>query len=808
MKRLFSLWAVCALIFAVSCGDALNDAGKNENGETITVTEDNAKYVYLQKLYDDSFSREAYAAATSGIQSWDTDGSSYKAESRSPSRVIIKDPTFYESVENLVNDILTMNTVKAADPNYVMTGGMWWTVSDIAADSLVNTLKSDMGKSVIQTTIDSMKVKDAATNPVTFAETLGKDLFEPLSNIFGWGDNSTDYTPYFQKICDQLAVITDKLNTIQTNIATLMGITYTTLMRTDEENFVDAMTYYSALTTDLKAKGYADKLSTIKTYLVDSSAYDEHLTAAFKSAKQRTADLKANYTGATPITQIAPFNFFLSDMIFLHQMSKTRMELVSMVMKGHDLLNYRGVKAKSDLAMVQEMKDGVWIAMQSMDANNRTQCIDAYAFLVAWEVTLRAHMAAASIGSDVTLAKDIARHGNNGYGTFGTLGSYGNILRKTDGTNLVSPVDMVNGKDLTSLFDSYNSGDMAKGKYARITVNGTSILNMGLTPVFRYFTSNYDSPPANQVYVDPLNGTYILPKPIFWDIFEPSSAPIIGSIASSTQFDYRSDGLFGAAAGGTFQTHNGSAANVSRTVNINAAPSFYKEGTLSVFVKLFGETKVHHKTPKIDSNGYINGYTEEDTYPSWDYGDATLHCNGYVKIGGSGFDLTISHASTSTNLVGTLTINGAAISVGSMGSANAWHHVYIVWSVDGSLNGGNTARIYIDGVNKYSTSTKFTMTSMRMNYSTDVVATADRYACDINSGHGSVKANLDMYSTSYISVDNLKLWNQVVSENASWINALKTNEVALHPVYGSANQYRPQTVNVSYYRNSVLGKAE
>jgi|GEM_PF-2585079 len=809
MKRFLSLLATAALTFSVSCGDALNDAGENNGTGEITVTDENSKYIYIQKLYDDSFGKEAYAAATSGIQAWNPDSASLSTsmnDNSNVSKAISADKAFYDAIEGRVNDILNSEIVKAADPNYISTGGMWWNHSDVAADVLLNTMKSSTGNSIIQTTIDSLKIKNAVVNPFVYAETIGKDLFEPFADMLGLG-SSVDYTPYFQKICEQLNQISVKLNEIQSNIESLTAIAFTGLMRDDEAPYVAAMTYYTAFTSDLQAKSHSDKFSTIKTYLVDSSEYDEHLLAAFKSAKTRTKDYKGNYTGVTPISQLAPFNVFVSDIIFLHQMSKTRMDLIAMMKKGKELLTYRGVKAKNDLAMVQEMKDGVWIAMQSMDANNKTQCIDAYAYLVAWELMLRAHIAAASLSTEMTLAKDVdASHVKYGYGTFGTLGSYGNILRRTDGKNLVSPTDMVNGKDLSSLFDSNTSGDLSKGKYARIVVNGKNILDMGLTPVYKHFTSSYNSPSANQVCVDPLNGTYILPKPIFWARFESSLTPNIGNIASSNQFDYRSDGLYGTAAGGTFQMHNGSSANVSRTVNITADSAFYKNGVVSLFVKLYGETKVHHKTPYVDSNGYFDGYTEADTYPSWDYGDAILHCNGYVKIGGSGLDLALSHTAPSAIMTGILTINGTTINVGSMGTANAWHHVYIVWSAEGLLSGGNTVRIYVDGVKKYSTNTKFTMTSMRLNYSTDVVATADRYEYDIQSGgHGTEKAYLNMYATSNVTIDNLKIWNHVVSEDPAWMNVLKTKEDALHPIYGSANGYKPNTVEVSYYRNSVLG---
>jgi hypothetical protein len=101
-------------------------------------------------------------------------------------------------------------------------------------------------------------------------------------------------------------------------------------------------------------------------------------------------------------------------------------------------------------------------------------------------------------------------------------------------------------------------------------------------------------------------------------------------------------------------------------------------------------------------------------------------------------------------------------------------HFYLVWDLSGGLSSGKTVRAFINGVE---------------------VSTDQTWDPGVHYTQG--------YGRTYI--DNMKIWDHVVSENPSWeYNNGSGREDALHPIYGPEAGYKPLLDNahnggVGYY---------
>jgi hypothetical protein len=109
----------------------------------------------------------------------------------------------------------------------------------------------------------------------------------------------------------------------------------------------------------------------------------------------------------------------------------------------------------------------------------------------------------------------------------------------------------------------------------------------------------------------------------------------------------------------------------------------------------------------------------------------------------------------------------------------------VVWDASGGLEGGKTVRVWINGSNELSMS--------------DTIDTTHLSATIMNGRHGGSFMNTD--DLGFAWMDNLKIWNDVASEDPSW--TVGVPEEALHPIYGPANGYTPKLTGpgngVGYY---------
>lgn len=316
--------------------------------------------------------------------------------------------------------------------------------------------------------------------------------------------------------------------------------------------------------------------------------------------------------------------------------------------------------------------------------------------------------------------------------------STGNIFLQ--GTNFAYGEPLLGGT--YNLYDTGNSGNMVAGRFFRIVNNGVNVASasgLNLAPVAKNLTDTAVSPPSNQVYIDPLAGKYMLPRPVFWSRCEDNQSITDPEISvpghtpsySSYRGSFRASEIF-----------NGNCAYSVGTYGLNHLNTIYPFGQEAYFLDK-GTTSFWYKY------GVQNG--------------GTVHTYIYFSGDTNYIGLTPNQAN--------ININGTNVTTQSMTTVNgAWTHCYVVWDRNAGLSGGRTIRVFVNGAEVANTT-----------------AAIPPDGIFYIKGYG-----YNIYFATTFSIDNVKVWNQVVSEDPSWeYNGGAGRENALHPIYGAANGYRP-----------------
>ncbi|MBN1498442.1 MAG: Ig-like domain-containing protein [Spirochaetes bacterium] len=373
------------------------------------------------------------------------------------------------------------------------------------------------------------------------------------------------------------------------------------------------------------------------------------------------------------------------------------------------------------------------------------------------------HFRTGTVRMDLVDAKNI----NNGSGTFGDIdgdapGSMqmGQILLTDDGRFLS---DVLNRSSLASIFDEGVSGCMADGKYLRIVANGMNVMrDLGLTPVRKFLPGRMQSPGKNEFYLDPLYGIFVLPRPVYWSRCENDS-----SILSPEIYEYGfnpsinrsgvvfADGIFGSAWGKTHGTWDESLTSIKPFGDYKV--DFLHKGTLSVWWRPISVGQCRNEV-------YI--YITNETYMQASYNPygalntVAIYCNS---------------ATPSAAVSGLIT-------------NEVWNHLYLIWDADGfEQDTSHRIKIFINDNEPVVTNDKI---EGEYYFSVGVLS-----ARNIGSGSSSI--------------DNLKIWNHVVTEDHEWeYKGGSGRENALHVIYGPDDidqecDYRPKLVGpdsgVGYY---------
>jgi len=359
-----------------------------------------------------------------------------------------------------------------------------------------------------------------------------------------------------------------------------------------------------------------------------------------------------------------------------------------------------------------------------------------------------------SVGTEVQI--EDASNISFGAGTFGyDPNSVTDGLQFADGTGS-SAAHLVEGTDYNydeyldnttggvDIYDDNASGAFDSGKYFRIVENGKNIIDgtgLNLRVVAKNLSSNI-TPPDTECWVDPKIGKFILPGPVFASNCESLSniltpnRNISGNIPSIIY-----------TLGGTYTEGTGKFGNCVGIGNPVAGISSQTE------IILIPE-------PSFTTCA-ISLWIKSDTswtWPKFYIGDK------YIEFVTPGSDTYIRRTSD-TGIVATV-LNTLGL------SPETWYHIYIIMDEAKGISGGKSISVLKDNVELIS------------------------YAGDIDISGGKISIVNSTYSGSYsslLSLDNIKIWNDVLDEDAAWLyNSGTGREQALHKtLYASGNNYAP-----------------
>ena len=352
----------------------------------------------------------------------------------------------------------------------------------------------------------------------------------------------------------------------------------------------------------------------------------------------------------------------------------------------------------------------------------------------------------------------------NGIGYFGG----GHSISKSDYTKLVKDVDFeceeaMDGSGTSpDIYDDGDSGALTglfrivhDGENVAKTSGGT--LNMSLVPIAKDLSSAVLSPPIDEVWIDPLKGKFILPRPSFWSKCENVNNLINANVGSGTTPDYGTTPNFISESGGKF-------GNCVR-VYTNNQPAEYSgkrfytgstigsAGTYSCWLKQNAGTVISQSASLVGVLS-TNFYTNIQRYG---LGDTHL----YVIVDGNTItDLVIPAITTAT-------------------------HIYIVWDNAGIDGGSSYTKYYIDGV-------------IKSNNTTYTIPTTGSIMQSLLSNVPG--ADIDM------TIENIKHWDHAIDLPDMEYNSGTGREDSLHSIYGVGADYKPALTlvdsgGVGYYLN-------
>ncbi len=359
------------------------------------------------------------------------------------------------------------------------------------------------------------------------------------------------------------------------------------------------------------------------------------------------------------------------------------------------------------------------------------------------EVASNMQYGSGTFGVSATIAK-----GDNSVITEGVDFEYDKALDNSDGAGY----NIYDVKDSGLIGRTTGDADTAT-EYFRVlndTVNIVDDTNLNLTPIAKDLSFELTSPPADQLYIDPSNGKFVLPRPIYY-----ADCADEASLKQDAQIKMRNLEV------------------VNNDTTISSLPFIYEKG-IRVMAPI-------GKNYTIFPLGQTKG-SRRGVVSLWFRLTSETH-QRFINIG---FDSTLQDRiqifrsnSTGSCQIWTNNNNTAVTGLDFSGI----RHAYIAWDVDGGLQGGKTIRVFINGVEVNSTNQTFRTDGLYIRAHNSSTSTA----------------------ASIIDLANIKAWDQVISETPNWLfDDNTTKENALHPIYASTN-YEPLSINVGYFKATTAG---
>lgn len=393
--------------------------------------------------------------------------------------------------------------------------------------------------------------------------------------------------------------------------------------------------------------------------------------------------------------------------------------------------------------------------------------------------------------SDTAATAEAVTLSNGAVGTFGTNGG---LLAGHDQTTLAyeynkrldasTSEDAVEGYGAVAggVWDTGTSAALADTRALRIVNNGVNVKSLtGITKVIAKNLSTLVVPPANTVYVDPSSGKYAMPMPIYWNNFNDSVQ----------------DTYYNMLTGGNHVLFRSQMAILSETVPATS---------------LIGLAITDSRNPTSWKNNFVrlsagSGQVNENNYRMLSQLPAagTVSYWGRCHTGGNPNEAFISFGGNYSNSFGSnptgtsflaefhgnasaqvyIRIANSTVSSYTSLSNNTNYHIYIVWDINKGLSGGKSIRIFVNGVERCSTTNSFT--------------NSDILCFKVGSSYTGGSADLEAW------FDNIKIWNHAIDDPAFEYNSGTGRESALHPCYGSTDGYVPSVNTVGYFRSGFAG---
>ena len=361
-----------------------------------------------------------------------------------------------------------------------------------------------------------------------------------------------------------------------------------------------------------------------------------------------------------------------------------------------------------------------------------------------------------------------------------------------------STEDSADGFGSTSggIYDTSNSGDFASGKYLRIIENNSNVKTSYSLKIYaKNLGSSYKGGcPMDRCYIDPLFGTYCLPRPIFWDkcntVLSASSAELTSGVFSihsaggtmSPNTNTVVSGKFNNAV--MFGTDGMTVGQNICYRNLQVADTFPPQGCVSYWGFGFGR------------GTYLDAGVYSDQYFNGGIGKINSYIGSTDRIVVANFSYRVNSYSPFGIFCDTLggyiqlVVGDTMVQeVVNTATSNTYRHFFVVWDTNKSLTysgaTGHSVVVYIDGVQRLaSTATISTNVPLIIN----------------QIGVGSTGS---IPGTTYITMlgilDNIKIWDSICEDPAFEYNSGVGRENALAPIYSSPSGYVPINEKVGYY---------
>lgn len=327
------------------------------------------------------------------------------------------------NITNNLTSNITLQTVSAIQLKVGAMDTAIGTISEnvIAMNTAMNTnfenafkrmTNLDTGIENLQTDVSAIKSTlnqgfedvSAQMNDISDQNEATQSLIESLQS---------DSMDQFSSLHQGQEALQEKLKEIDILINQNIGLSYTILTQVLADDLKDAKDKVAAFTRTISNFQYIDdseRVELIKEFI--TRKVEELITFAYRSATE-AHDTRKEQGTFFDMDLLIP----IRDMIFLREVSIMRLDLMTEIYSGYELIQIRSNVAQNDITRVQEMKTSIDEAIETsefiLDLQNDPQCqaseecqayiVDYEMYLAAgfsamasWEIVLQGHINAAN----------------------------------------------------------------------------------------------------------------------------------------------------------------------------------------------------------------------------------------------------------------------------------------------------------------------------------------------------------------------------------------------------------------------------